>query len=305
MLGIRIVRLAAVDIGSNTVHVLVSDIRNGSLHDLGAYSRTPALGPVVARSGRIGVAKAEEALADLQEVLDKARRLGYERLVAAATEAVRNAADREEFLARASEIAGVAFRLISGDREAKLSFAGVASRHAGRGEWLMADLGGGSLEVVAARGPAIVTSATLPAGSAVLADRHLSDPPRRDQRERLRADALRLLTGAPEADARRLVVTGGTATHLARLVSTRHPPSVLSVDALLQAEERLDSAPAMELARRYQVPAARVIAMRGGVEILLLLLDWAGLHQLHVSVEGVRHGMLLAYLERGDDWWRD
>ena len=298
-------RLAAVDIGSNTVHVLVADARNGSLHDLGAYSRTPALGPVVARTGRIGAAKAEEALADLREVLDKASRLGYERLIAAATEAVRKAADRDGFLARASEIATVPFRLISGGREAELSFAGVASRHAGRGEWLMADLGGGSLELVAARGAAMVTSATLPAGSAVLADRHLGDPPRQDERKRLRADALRLLAGAPEADARRLVVTGGTATHLARLVSSRHPPTVLSVDALLLAEERLDAAPATELAQRYQLPSARVIAMRGGVEILLLLLDWAGLHQLHVSIEGVRHGMLLAYVERGDDWWRD
>jgi len=45
--------------------------------------------------------------------------------------------------------------------------------------------------------------------------------------------------------------------------------------------------------------------MRGGVEVLLLLLDWAGLDRLHVSLEGLRQGMLLAYLERGDDWFRD
>jgi hypothetical protein len=49
---------------------------------------------------------------------------------------------------------------------------------------------------------------------------------------------------------------------------------------------------------------SRVKALRGGVEELLLFLDWYGLAVLHVSHEGLRHGMLLAYLERGGDWWR-
>jgi hypothetical protein len=44
--------------------------------------------------------------------------------------------------------------------------------------------------------------------------------------------------------------------------------------------------------------------MRGGVEVLLLLLDWYGLAVLGISHQGLRHGMLLAYLERGDSWWR-
>jgi hypothetical protein len=44
--------------------------------------------------------------------------------------------------------------------------------------------------------------------------------------------------------------------------------------------------------------------MRAGVEVLLLLLDWYGLAVLHVSHQGLRHGMLMAYLERGEDWWK-
>jgi exopolyphosphatase/pppGpp-phosphohydrolase len=53
-----------------------------------------------------------------------------------------------------------------------------------------------------------------------------------------------------------------------------------------------------------KLPASRVKAMRAGVEVLLLLLDWYGLALLQVSHAGVRQGMLLAYLERGNDWWR-
>jgi exopolyphosphatase/pppGpp-phosphohydrolase len=52
------------------------------------------------------------------------------------------------------------------------------------------------------------------------------------------------------------------------------------------------------------LPANRVKAMRAGVEALLLFLDWYGLALLQISHEGLRHGMLLAYLERGNDWWR-
>jgi hypothetical protein len=58
------------------------------------------------------------------------------------------------------------------------------------------------------------------------------------------------------------------------------------------------------VATRVGLPVSRVKALRGGVEELLLFLDWYGLAVLHVSHEGLRHGMLLAYLERGADWWR-
>ena len=75
--------------------------------------------------------------------------------------------------------------------------------------------------------------------------------------------------------------------------------------ALLRTATLLDGAPAAELEKRYLLRAGRVVAMRGGVEVLLLLLDWAGLDRLHVSLEGLRQGMILAYLERGEDWYHD
>ena len=80
---------------------------------------------------------------------------------------------------------------------------------------------------------------------------------------------------------------------------------MLSRHALLRAANLLDGAPAADLERRYTLRPGRVVAMRGGVEVLLLLLDWAGLDRLHVSLEGLRQGMLLAYLERGEDWYLD
>ena len=114
-----------------------------------------------------------------------------------------------------------------------------------------------------------------------------------------------MLPGAPDGDVERLVATGGTASNLPLLLSKRMPPAILTTADLLECAMRLDRDPAMTVAARFGLLPNRVKAMRGGVEALLLFLDWYGLAVLHVSHEGLRHGMLLAYLERGSDWWRD
>jgi exopolyphosphatase / guanosine-5'-triphosphate,3'-diphosphate pyrophosphatase len=297
-------RLAAVDVGSNTVHALVADGWDAQLEDVAHYVEMPELGVAVQQTGRVGPDKTREAIGALRSVLSQAAQHGYEHLVAGATAAVRRAADRDEFLAAAGEAIGVPVRLISEQREAELSFRGVASRHAHRRTWLMMDMGGGSTELVVAEGAEMTRWTSLELGSGSFAARHLSDPPQPGEREALRAAALPVVRRAPECDANKLVMTGGTASNLPLVLSANSPPSVLDTQTLLKAAERLDERPAAEVAERTGLPEARVRALRGGVEILLLLLDFYGLDRVHVSHEGIRHGMLLAYLERGEEWWR-
>jgi len=240
----------------------------------------------------------------LRSVVAQARSHDFEVLVAGATEAVRQASDRDAFLRDAGEAIGVPVHIISAQREAELSFLGVSSRHAARREWVMVDLGGGSTEVVIARGHEMLRWASLPIGSGVLASAHLSDPPKPEERARLRKAALRELAHAPDAEVERLVATGGTAGNLPQVLTSRNPPHVLTSADLLTCDARLDRGRASAVAKQLHLPANRVKAMRAGVEVLLLLLDWYGLALLHVSHAGVRQGMLLAYLERGNDWWR-
>jgi exopolyphosphatase/guanosine-5'-triphosphate,3'-diphosphate pyrophosphatase len=296
-------RLAAVDIGSNTVHSLVADVVRGRLEDVAHYVEEPELGPYVARTGAIG-SRSKVAIQALRSVVERARTDGFEVLIAGATQAVRQATDRDAFIREASRAIGVPVHVIPAQREADLSFLGVASRHAVRREWAMVDLGGGSTEVVIGRGQAMVRSATLVIGSGVLASTYLSDPPKPEERARLRRAALRELTQAPDGDVERLVATGGTASNLPLVLTHRNPPSVLTTADLLACEARLDGAKAAEVARVVRLPPSRVKAMRAGVEALLLLMDWYGLAVLQISHQGLRHGMLLAYLERGNDWWR-
>ena len=296
-------RLAAVDVGSNTVHALVADVVRGRLADVAHYVEMPELGAQVARTGAIGP-RAKTAIRALRSVVALARTHNYEVLIAGATQAVRQASDREAFAREAGNAIGTPLRIISAHREAELSFLGVASNHAGRREWLMVDLGGASTEIAVGNARKMVRSATLTIGSGVLSSTHFSDPPKPEERARMRRAALRELAQAPDADVERLVATGGTASNLPQVLAKRNPPAVLTTADLLACESRLDAGKAAEVAIKVGLPASRVKAMRAGVEVLLLLLDWYGLALLHVSHQGVRHGMLLAYLERGQDWWR-
>lgn len=295
--------LAAVDIGSNTVHALVADVHDGELRDVAQFVEMPELGAEVDRTGRIGPAKTAEALGALRSVLQRAREHGYGHIVAGATAAIRRAADRDAFLASASAAAGVPVRLIDEEREAEMSFEGVASRHAAEHGWLMGDMGGSSTELVVAHGRRLVRWVSLPLGSGSFASRYLSDPPRAGEREALREAALNEVRSAPEYEAHRLVMTGGTASNLPMALSQHHPPSVVSTAQLRTASERLDAAEASVVGQRVGLPEARVRALRGGVELLLLLLDFYGLDRFHVSHAGLRQGMLLAWIEKGEDWW--
>jgi exopolyphosphatase / guanosine-5'-triphosphate,3'-diphosphate pyrophosphatase len=297
-------RLAALDIGSNTVHVLVADAVRGKLEDVAHHVEMPELGPQVARTGAIG-SRGALVLRAVRKVLAEARKHHYETLIACATEAVRQASDGQAFARQAAEVIGEPVRIISGRREAQLSFLGAASRHATRREWVLVDLGGASTEVVVASGREMLRSTVLAIGSGVLAAKYLADPPRPEERARLRRAALRELARAPDGDVERLVATGGTASNLPAVLARRNPPPVLTTADLLTCESRLDRHRASQVAEEVGLPASRVKAMRAGVEALLLFLDWYGLALLHVSHEGLRQGMLLAYLERGGDWWRD
>jgi exopolyphosphatase/guanosine-5'-triphosphate,3'-diphosphate pyrophosphatase len=168
----------------------------------------------------------------------------------------------------------------------------------------MVDLGGASTEVAIGRNKEMLRWATLPIGSGVFANTYFADPPKPEERARMRRAALRELPQAPDGDVERLVATGGTASNLPLVLAKRNPPAVLTTHDLLQCEKRLDAGKAAQVSERVRLPVNRVKAMRAGVEVLLLLLDWYGLAVLQISHQGLRHGMLLAYLRDPQTWWR-
>src|SRR5258708_13020111 len=154
-------RLAAVDIGSNTVHSLVADVVRGKLEDVAHYVEEPELGPYVARTGAIG-SRSKVAIQALRSVVERARSHSFDVLIAGATQAVRQATDRDAFVREAGRAIGVPVHVIPAQRAAELSFLGVPSRHAVRREGATIDLAGGSTAVATSPGPPTLPSTTPP-----------------------------------------------------------------------------------------------------------------------------------------------
>jgi exopolyphosphatase/guanosine-5'-triphosphate,3'-diphosphate pyrophosphatase len=141
-------RVGAVDIGTNSVRVLVGEAdADGGMRTVDRRMVITRLGQGVGAAGRLdpdAIERTSTVLRDFRSVLDE---LGVTRLRAAATSAVRDAANRDDFLATATDILGVAPELLSGDDEAALSFTGaVAELDPTDGPFLVVDIGGGSTE---------------------------------------------------------------------------------------------------------------------------------------------------------------
>src|SRR2546423_8161537 len=121
----RGVILACIDIGSNTTRLLVADASNGRLRELATQRAFTRLGKSLAKRGAIPKSKIEETAEVVSTQAATARELGAESLVAVATAAIRDAANRAELAEAVEHATGTQLRVLSGDEEARLSFVGA------------------------------------------------------------------------------------------------------------------------------------------------------------------------------------
>jgi exopolyphosphatase / guanosine-5'-triphosphate,3'-diphosphate pyrophosphatase len=298
-------RIAVLDLGSNSFHVLVADADvDGALRHVLREREMPRLGAIVAREGHVpeGDARlAAETVAQLRRVADAA---GAERVVAIATSALRDAANGAEVLARLADAARTQVTLLDGHREAELSYRGVrASVSLPVGQVLAMDLGGGSLELVTAEGGRILRSASVAIGTARLAGELVShDPLTRRERSRLRRvveERLAPFTDEPVPSA--CVAAGGALRALGSLVAVGRwghvPPSLnqlhLTADEILELRDRLATT---SLDERLAIPGmkrrrADLIAV--AAVIVAALVEQLAVDGLTLSDWGLREGVVL------------
>lgn len=298
-------RIAAADVGSNTVHLLVAEPRSdGGVDEIQRVVFMPRLGATVNATGRIGAAKIAEVAEMLRTLAATARDADAGTLLLCATEAVRRAADRDAALQAFSDAAGAPCTLISGDVEARLSFRGAVATAAPEGTALVCDIGGGSTELVlGSRERGIDALASLAIGSGVATDRWLpDDPPTPAQRTGCAAGVAAILRdGAPAGTPGQAITTGGTAASLPRLLG-RDTETLLDAADLDAARAILAAAPSAAVARSYDLDAARARVLAGGVEIVDAVRLLYELPRIRVTMHGLRTGMILAYLATGDRW---
>ncbi len=287
--------VAAIDLGSNSIKMTVACQQpNGRIEEILSRSETVRLGAGVDTTGQLADDRMAAALSTLTRFAAEARAAGAGRIVAVATEAVRIATNGSAFLDRVARETGIEIRAISGAEEAHLTFRGLANEADLTGRVLVADVGGGSTEVIAADDGNMTWFRSLPLGSGRLTDQRVHhDPPTAPELAECRREAARRLddTGVPTNARDRLIVLGGTGEYFMRLLPYGGPAEPRDVDRVLDS---LTTTPAAVLAEKLAIPLERARVLPAGIAIVGALSDWVRPRQIEGARSGIRLGLLLA-----------
>ena len=284
-------RVAVVDLGTNTTRLLVADVADGQVDEVVRRTRITRLGEGVDERRRllpVAIARVRNCLVDYRRELEA---LGAERTLLVATSAIRDAENGDAFLGEIEWSYGFTTRLLSGEEEAALTSRGAG---ASDDSTLVVDIGGGSTELI---GGGLDTSIDI--GSVRLTERHLpSDPPTADELESCAAAARSALPNGARAE--RAIGVAGTITSLAALdLGLAEYDSDLVHGHRLSAagiDEQLERLALMPLAERRRVPGLdpdRAPVIVAGAVILREILRHLGLAEIEVSERDILHGAAL------------
>jgi len=299
------VRIAAIDVGSNSVRQIVADVSpTGQIRVVDEMKTMPRLGEGLELTGALGQTALDAAVAAVQRMVVLARQLSAERIEIVATSAVRDASNSHEFTSRVREGTGIDVRVLSGEQEALLCFrSALAHFDLGSGRSLVMDIGGGSLELVLSKDGLIERMASMPFGAVRLTERFLSPTVKpkgvRQLREFVR-DGLRRAVPVKDWRGTRVIGSGGTFTNLAAIVSHRQGVAVRSTHGTrvtrVELEHVLDWMQRLAPEERAQVQGlnpARAGIIVAGLATAAEVLARFDARDLLTSSYGIREGLLL------------
>ncbi len=289
-------RLAAIDVGSNTLLLTVAEFDpDAGLVAIEEAEDQPRLGTGLAATGRLSEEAMLRALRSLTAMRDTCRKHGVRRLAAVATAAVREAGNGAEFVARARAL-DIPLRIISPETEAALSYRSAAHHFPGGERQLVADIGGGSLELIGATRGRVGLSRSLPAGAVRLTELAL---PLGQLREHV-GKTLSVAVQLAEWGGTTVIGSGGTFATLASMVLARRGSggrwvhgTIVSAD---EVEQLLLELAGLSPESRRRMPGLRperadiIVAGLAVVAELLRAVKSAG---VTVSGFGLRDGLLL------------
>lgn len=304
--------MAALDLGSNTVHLLVATVTERGTTERRHAVHLLSLGRQVAATRELGPELLQRTVELVGKLARAARQDGAERIGLVGTEAIRNAADRAALRERIQERTRQQLRILTGEAEARLSYLGGTSFRVAAGQpATVVDIGGGSTEVVHGVGSRPQGGASLKLGSdRILLATNADDPPTARQRADAEARISMVLEEAPEPSRRgMLIATGGTASNLPVLLGmwgahpdsgdnlrdeeSRDPWTTLDRDAVERAVQFAASHSSSDVARRTGLSPTRARLMTGGVLVLAGLVERYRVEEVVVTERGLRDGVLL------------
>ena len=315
-------RIAALDLGSNSFHLLVADVHpDGTFEPITREKDMLRLGDDVARSGRISPSLADRAVASVRRLRQLADGLGTQEVIAKATSAIRTATNGSELVDRIEAETGVEVEVISGLEEARLIFAAVrASLVLEPAPALCVDIGGGSVELVIGDAAGLRWATSVPLGVGRLtAELVQSDPPSRADRAaleaRIRADLAPTLGEVLGRRPQMAVGTSGTINDLARLAAVNEggefPASAnglrIEAEPLRALQRRIVRMRSAERRRLPGIEEKRADLLPAGVTLLATIFDIFEIDSMVTSDWALREGIVLdaVRVHDPDDWSDD
>jgi len=285
-------RVAAIDVGSNTVRLLVATLEDGAVKPVQEERTAVGLAREIERTGLIPDEKIARAAEVAGRYARDAAKLGAARTEVLVTAPARQSNNGAELVKAISDATRLPVRPLSAEDEGRLAFAGVVSTFpVPPASIAVVDVGGGSTQLVFGTAASPVWFRTLDIGSLRLAQRHFAnDPPKNDELDELRAGVERAFEGHASPLPRCAVATGGTARALRRVVGR-----TLGAKQLAKAESELSSAPAKELAEKFGFPVWRGQTLLAGALVLAEAQRRLGI-PLVVARAGLREGAVLESL---------
>jgi exopolyphosphatase/guanosine-5'-triphosphate,3'-diphosphate pyrophosphatase len=302
------VRVAVVDIGTNSTRLLIADVHDGRVtQELERISTITRLGAGVDADGSL----ADDAMQRVYTTLDDYKRLidehRAEKAIAVLTSAVRDAANGHEFADTVKQRYGLEPHILTGDEEAGLTFLGATSERDPDDPtpMLVFDIGGGSTELVIGTGREMTFHVSTQTGVVRLTERHIhTDPPTNEELAALTNDAREILTAGVPEDLRRAVDraigVAGTATSLGAIAQRLEPYDPAKVHGYVigreECERILEQLASVPLEQRREVPGLhpdRAPTIIAGVIILLEILKLFDLDEVEISEHDILRGAAL------------
>lgn len=264
---------------------------DGSSREFAWRSATTRLSAGVDRTGKLDDDRMEQTIAALEEMALQAVALGARRMVAVATEATRLASNGAAFIERIEDATGIVVETIPGDREVELTFLGLSRTIDRNGTMVVADIGGGSTELIVAQDGEMLSGESLPIGSGRITDEFPpGDPPDLAVIGTMRTEICKRLEsrGLPERSAR-LVIVGGTGEFMGRLLPRDFPVPVSMVERALETTSTMTSA---ELSRKIDINVDRARVLPAGIATALAIADICSPTLIVGAPSGIRAGLL-------------
>jgi exopolyphosphatase / guanosine-5'-triphosphate,3'-diphosphate pyrophosphatase len=306
-------RVAAIDIGSNSVRCLVAEVpAKGPYRMLTEERAQTRLASGLAVTGTLQNDRMDETAEALARMVDIAARFGADTVRAVATAAVRDASNGAEFVERIEALTGVRIEVISAREEAHLAFIGALANFEVEGRFLVLDVGGGSIEVIRAAGPAVESDRSLPLGSVVLTERFVTRDPLPDKSfKRMRRWVRQMLVSefGDTPDPLPVVIgSGGTVTALAGMAARAESWSYMTMHGAELSEAQVVQSLAglrrLPLDRRRMVPGLpehRADIIVAGNLVVAEVMRLFAANSLKVNAKGLREALLLDTIERATD----